>query len=122
MHPLYANLLAADLLFYNIHKEDYDPISDILNFWDNYDLESIHQYLLDLSILIAEDVKNLKFGLERERIQEFLLALIRTAIAYYVAHLRKLELKDIELSIANNVASEVEFKRSRIIFDFFKSI
>jgi hypothetical protein len=120
MKAIYEDLLHLDRPFYEIHEDSYDPLKCIENFWDNYSLVSIREYLyaLDFKCKILETVAESK--LEAVQQSLFLADVLRALIAYFLVHSRHLDTTQIKLSTLD--ANMEELQLTQKISDFFQSI
>ena len=48
MKEFLNKLTTLDLIFYEVHKVDYDPIIDIRAFWNAYDISTFNEYFIAL--------------------------------------------------------------------------
>jgi hypothetical protein len=120
MKAIYEDLLHLDRPFYEIHEDSYDPLKCIENFWDNYSLVSIREYLyaLDFKCKILETVA--ESTLEAVQQTLFLADGLRALIAYFLVHSRHLDTTQIKLSTLD--ANMEELQLTQKISDFFQSI
>lgn len=120
MKAIYENLLHLDRPFYEIHEDNYDPLKCIENFWDNYSLASIREYLYALDF----KCKNLETAAESKlkAVQQtlFLSDILRALMAYFLTHSRHLDTTQIKLSTLG--ANMEELQLTQKINDFFQSI
>jgi hypothetical protein len=120
MKAIYEDLLHLDRPFYEIHEDSYDPLKCIENFWDNYSLVSIREYLyaLDFKCKILETVAESKLEAVQQTL--FLADVLRALIAYFLVHSRHLDTTQIKLSTLD--ANMEELQLTQKISDFFQSI
>jgi hypothetical protein len=120
MKAIYEDLLHLDRPFYEIHDDSYDPLKCIENFWDNYSLVSIREYLyaLDFKCKILETVAESKLEAVQQTL--FLADVLRALIAYFLVHSRHLDTTQIKLSTLD--ANMEELQLTQKISDFFQSI
>jgi len=120
MKAIYEDLLRLDRPFYEIHEDSYDPLKCIENFWDNYSLASIREYLYALDF----KCKNLETAAESklEAVQQtlFLADVLRALIACFLTHSRQIDTDQIKLSTLE--ANMKEIRLTKKINDFFQSI
>src|SRR5690606_6558283 len=93
-----TKLLALDLAFYQVHNEGYDPVDDIKNFWDKYDIKSCQDLIFFLFLIQNENPGNEKLIYTSDQIQEFLMAVLYLIRGYFEAHNRKVDLREIDLA------------------------
>lgn len=120
MKPIYEDLLHLDRPFYEIHEDSYDPLKCIENFWDNYSLVSIREYLyaLDFKCKILETAAESKLEAVQQTL--FLADVLRALIAYFLTHSRQINTDQIRLSTLETNINE--FQLTKKINDFFQSI
>ncbi|MFA4978759.1 hypothetical protein D3C81_1390230 [compost metagenome] len=119
MNRILALQLAFDLIIFDVHKDDYDPIKDIEAFWNHYALEVISANMLQLlsTHLDGGTVENRL--LKDEEMQEFATALNRVLIAYCIANHRHIDLSEIQLAAEAKDRIGKELELSKKIVDFF---
>lgn len=120
MKAIYVDLLHLDRPFYEIHEDNYDPLKCIENFWDNYSLVTIREYLYALDF----KCKNLETATESklEAVQQtlFLADILRALVAYFLTHSRHLDTTQLKLSTLEANMKDIQLTKQ--INDFFQSI
>lgn len=122
MKRILALQLAFDLIIFDIHKDNYDPIKEIEAFWNEYALETISANILQL-LSTYPDV-----GLEENKplkdadMQEFATAMYRVLIAYCVASYRHIDPSKMQLSAEAKLCIKREIELSREIAEFFSRL
>ncbi len=120
MKAIYEDLLHLDRPFYEIHEDSYDPLKCIENFWDNYPLVTIREYLyaLDLKCKTLGEVTESKLEAVQQTL--FLADILRALMAYFLTHSRHLDTTQLKLSTLE--ANMKELLLTKQINDFFQSI
>ncbi len=122
MKRILALQLAFDLIIFDIHKDNYDPIKDIEAFWNEYALETISANILQLlSTYLYGGLEENK-PLKDVELQEFATAMYRVLIAYCVANYRLIDPSKIQLSAEAKVRIKREIELSREIAEFFSRL
>ena len=120
MKAIYEDLLHLDRPFYEIHEDSYDPLKCIENFWANYPLATIREYLyaLDLKCKTLRTASESKLEAVQQTL--FLSDILRALMAYFLTHSRQLNTTQIKLSTLDLNRKEVQLTKK--INDFFQSI
>ncbi|HAF35173.1 MULTISPECIES: hypothetical protein [Sphingobacterium] len=120
MKAIYEDLLHLDRPFYEIHEDSYDPLKCIENFWDNYPLVTIREYLyaLDLKCKTLGEVTESKLEAVQQTL--FLADILRALVAYFLTHSRHLDTTQLKLSTLEANMKEIQLTKQ--INDFFQSI
>ncbi|HAK28216.1 MAG TPA: hypothetical protein DCO90_03065 [Sphingobacterium sp.] len=120
MKAIYEDLLHLDRPFYEIHEDSYDPLKCIENFWDNYPLVTIREYLyaLDLKCKTLGEVTESKLEAVQQTL--FLADILRALVAYFLTHSRHLDTTQLKLSTLEANMKEIQLTKK--INDFFQSI
>ncbi|WP_286851693.1 MULTISPECIES: hypothetical protein [Sphingobacterium] len=120
MKAIYEDLLHLDTPFYEIHEDSYDPLKCIENFWDNYPLVTIREYLyaLDLKCKTLGEVTESKLEAVQQTL--FLADILRALMAYFLTHTNQIDTGQIKLSTLE--ANMKELQLTKQINDFFQSI
>jgi len=122
MNRILALQLAFDLMIFDVHKVDYDPIKDIEAFWNEYALETISANILQLLSTYLDGGLEENKPLEDVKMQEFATALYRVLIAYCVANYRHTDPSKMQLSTEAKVRIKREIELSREIAEFFSRL
>jgi len=122
MNRILALQLAFDLMIFDVHKDDYDPIKDIEAFWNSYALETISANILQLLNTYLNGGLEENKLLEDVKMQEFATALYRVLIAYCVANYRHIDPSKMQLSAEPKVRIKREIELSREIAEFFSRL
>jgi len=106
--------------FYNIHDKQYDPIKNILELWTSYDMDSIRTYIEDQISVYMGNPLNKEFKYNTEEMCEFTKALVKLLMSYFISHIRKLDLQDIDfLKLDNYITHERGLRISKEMYNFF---
>lgn len=120
MTAFFTKLLALDLPFYEIHAPGYDPMKEIIDFWNLYDLESCRNFMMTISKTLNGSSETKEQHLEADQIEVFLVAMTRLIIAYYVTHDKGLDFGKLDLlSLQNYEANKRSLEVSKLIYKFF---
>ena len=123
MNNFYKKLLALDLAFYKTHEEGYDPIEDIKEFWEKYDLKSFQDHIFFLFLSQDGIPDNRKPIYSADQLQEFLIDLLHLIRGYFEAHTKEEDLSKIDLkSISKSNINDQKQKLNKEIFEFFERV
>jgi len=122
MNRILALQLAFDLMIFDVHKDDYDPIKDIEAFWNEYALETISANILQLLNTYLNGGLEENKLLEDVKMQEFATSLYRVLIAYCVANYSHIDPSKMQLSAGAKVRIKREIELSREIAEFFSRL
>ncbi|WP_312332524.1 hypothetical protein [Sphingobacterium sp.] len=122
MNRSLARQLAFDLMIFDVHKVDYDPIKDIEAFWNEYALETISANLLQLLSTYLDGGLEENKPLKDAEMQEFATAVYRVLIAYCVANYRHIDPSKMQLSAEAKVRIKREIELSKEIAEFFSRL
>ncbi|WP_293884632.1 hypothetical protein [Sphingobacterium sp. UBA1498] len=122
MNRILARQLAFDLIIFDVHKDDYDPIKEIESFWNHYALETISANILQLLSTYLDVGLEENKPLKDADIQEFATAMYRVLIAYCVANYRHIDPSKTQLSAEAKVRINREIELSREIAEFFSRL
>ena len=114
--------MAFDLIIFDVHKDDYDPIKEIESFWNHYALETISANILQLLSTYLDVGLEENKPLKDADIQEFATAMYRVLIAYCVANYRHIDPSKTQLSAEAKVRINREIELSREIAEFFSRL
>lgn len=120
MKAIYEDLLHLDRPFYEIHEGNYDPLKAITNFWDNYSLTAIREYLYALDLKCRTLGSVVKNKLEDVKQTLLLADILRALMAYFLTHSRNIDIHEIKLSKLEENLKEIQLTKK--ISDFFQSI
>lgn len=115
MKSNYAHLILLDMVIYETHREEYDPIKNVQNFWEKYSLSTIHEHMFALQ----PDVDNKERNYSIDQLSAFSVDLLRTTIAYFMMHMDKVDLGKVQISTSVN---EEELATTKRISDFFNQV
>lgn len=115
MRSNYAHLILLDMVIYETHKEGYDPIKNVQDFWERYTLSTIHEHIVALQPIANNTEK--KYSIDQ--LSTFSVDLLRTLIAYFMMHMDNVDLGKVQISMAVN---EEELKTTKKISDFFLAV
>lgn len=120
MKAIYEDLLQLDRPFYEIHEKNYDPLKAITNFWGNYSLVAIREYLytLDLKCKTSETATENKIETLQQTL--FFADILRALIAYFLMHSPQIDTGQIKLPALEANMEEIQLTKK--INDFFQSI
>jgi len=119
MKRILALQLAFDLMIFDIHKDNYDPIKEIESFWNEYALETTSANILQLLSTYLDVGLEENKPLKDADIQEFATALYRVLIAYCVANYRHIDLRKMQLSAEAKARIGKELELSKKVAEFF---
>ncbi|QRQ59794.1 hypothetical protein [Sphingobacterium multivorum] len=119
MNGILALQLSFDLMIYDVHKVDYDPIKEIEAFWNHYVLDTISAHILQLLSTYLNGGLGENRLLKDEEMQEFATALYRVLIAYCIANHRNIDLRKMQLSAQAEERIGKELELSRKVAEFF---
>ncbi|MGJ1325583.1 MULTISPECIES: hypothetical protein [Sphingobacterium] len=119
MNRILALQLAFDMMIYDVHKVDYDPIKEIEAFWNHYALETVSANILQLLSTYLDGGAGVNRLLKDEEMQEFATALYRILIAYCIVNHRNIDLGKMQLSAESKVRIRKELELSKKVAEFF---
>ncbi|MDF2852371.1 MAG: hypothetical protein K0S31_3056 [Sphingobacterium multivorum] len=119
MNRILALQLAFDMMIYDVHKVDYDPIMEIEAFWNHYALETVSANILQLLSTYLDGGAGVNRLLKDEEMQEFATALYRILIAYCIVNHRNIDLGKMQLSAESKVRIRKELELSKKVAEFF---
>ncbi|WP_286768235.1 MULTISPECIES: hypothetical protein [Sphingobacterium] len=122
MNGILALQLAFDLIIFDVHKDDYDPIKEIESFWNHYALETVSANILQLLSTYLDGGVGENRLLKDEKMQEFATALYRVLIAYNVANYRHIDLRKMQLSAEAEERIGKELELSKKVAEFFSRL
>ncbi len=109
-------------MIFDVHKDDYDPLTEIESFWNHYALETISANILQLlSTYLDSGLKENK-PLKDADMEEFATAVYRVFIAYCVANYRHIDPSKMQLSAEAKLRIKREIELSREIAEFFSRL
>lgn len=115
-----TKLLAFDLPFYELHALGYDPLKDIIDFCNHYDLDSCRNYMTALSKVQNGSAETNIQNLDSDQIEVFLIAVHRLIIAFYLTHDKGLDFGKLDLlSFQKNEANKKALEIGKLIYKFF---
>lgn len=120
MKPIYEDLLHFDRPFYEIHEDNYHPVKAITNFWDNYSLTAIREYLYALDLKCQTLGSVVKNKPEAAKQTLFLADILRALMAYFLTHSHNIDIREIKLSKLEENLEEIQLTKKNN--DFFQSI
>jgi len=115
MKSNYAHLILLDMVIYEMHREDYDAIQNVQNFWGKYSLNTIIEHM----VALQPNVDNTEGNYSIDQLSSFSVDLLRTTIAYFMLHMDKADLGKVQISTS---ANEEELQATKEIFDFFQRV
>lgn len=120
MKEFLNKLTALDLIFYEVHKEDYDPIKDIRAFWNAYDISTCNEYFIALFTVYSGNPLDKEPLFDADQMFDFMVALMRMYTAYHMAHYRNIDLEKVTISAYDNskITAE-ELKIGEKMYRFF---
>ncbi|WP_313240273.1 hypothetical protein [Sphingobacterium multivorum] len=119
---LLRNMTEIDMdIYFNIHVEGYDPIQNIIDFWESYDIDSISAYIEEQITICMGNPQNKKLLFNINELNDFNKALVRLVMSYLVSHVRELDFRHAYLSEVVD-KHERELKISKRMFDFFSRL
>ncbi|WP_157698376.1 hypothetical protein [Sphingobacterium sp. G1-14] len=122
MNRILALQLAFDLIIFDVHKDDYDPIKDIEAFWNEYALETVSANILQLLSSYIDCGTGENKSLKDEEMQEFATVLYRVLIAYCVTNYRHIDPSKIQLSAEAKARIGKELELSKKVAEFFSRL
>lgn len=112
-----------DLVFYKTHEQGYDPMVDIEEFWEKYDLKSFQDHIFYLFLSQDGIPDNKKPIYSADQLQEFLMDLLHLIRGYFEARNRGTDLSKINLkSVSKSNMNDREQKLNKEIFEFFERV
>ncbi|OFV10596.1 MULTISPECIES: hypothetical protein [Sphingobacterium] len=119
---LLRNMTEIDMdIYFNIHVEGYDPIQNIIAFWESYDIDSISVYIEEQVTICMGNPQNKKLLFNTNELNDFNKALVRLVMSYLVSLVRKLDFRHADLSEVVD-KHERELKISKQMHDFFNRL
>ena len=115
MKSNYAHLVLLDMVSFETHHSGYDPVKNVQNFWEQYPLSAIQDYIVALQPETS-DKENLKGN---SQLSEFSVELLRVLIAYFMIHMTQLDLGKVSISLEVNKET---IDTSKAISDFFNRV
>ncbi|MGJ1193504.1 hypothetical protein [Sphingobacterium siyangense] len=115
MRSNYAHLILLDMVIYETHRKEYDPIQNVQNFWEKYSLSTIHEHI----VALQPGVDNTEGNCSIDQLSTFSVDLLRTMIAYFMMHMDKVDLGKVQISTSVN---EEELQTTNRISDFFHGV
>ncbi|WP_293938761.1 hypothetical protein [Sphingobacterium sp. UBA5996] len=112
MKSNYAHLILLDMVIYETHREEYDPIQNVQSFWEKYSLSTIHEHMVALQPYFDNKEGNYSI----DQLSSFSVDLLRTTIAYFMLHMDKADLGKVQISTSVN---EEELQTTKRISDLF---
>ncbi|MGJ1506295.1 MULTISPECIES: hypothetical protein [Sphingobacterium] len=113
MMPNYNSLIQFDLELYEIYRTGYNPVENVKNFWEQYSLSTVYEYIVALQTYVSNEEKvNLQLS-------EFSVHLLRVLIAYLMIHISEMDLRKVSISVDPNKEELEIFKK---IYDFFQRV
>lgn len=103
------------MVIYETHREEYDPNQNVQNFWEKYSLSTIHEHI----VALQPDVDNTDGNCSIDQLSTFSVDLLRTMIAYFMMHMNKVDLGQVQISTSVN---EEELAITKRISDFFNRV
>lgn len=122
MNRILALQFAFDLMIYDVHKDDYNPINEIEAFWNNYALDAISANIIQLLSTYLDGGIGENRLLKDEEMQEFATALYRVLIAYCIVNHRHIDLRKMQLSAEAEERIGKELELSKKVAEFFRRI
>ena len=119
MNRILALQFAFDQMIYDVHKVDYDPITEIEAFWNHYALDAISANTLQLLSTYLDGGAGENKLLKDEEMQEFATALYRVLIAYCIVNHRNIDLRKMQLSAEAEERIGKEIELSKKVAEFF---
>ncbi|TWI17201.1 hypothetical protein [Sphingobacterium siyangense] len=119
MNRILSLQLAFDLMIFDVHKVDYDPLKEIETFWNHYALDAISANTLQLLSTYLDGGLGENRLLKDEEMQEFAIALYRVLIAYCIVNHRHIDLRKMQLSAEAEEHIGKELELSRKVAEFF---
>lgn len=120
MKKFLTQLVDFDLTLYEVHDKNYDPVNSIMDFWSRYDIKSFRDHTQELLIVYNGNPENDKLQFGVDCMQEFIIALAKLCMAYYIAHDSNIDLGKVDTSkFMKCKMTEHELEISKNIYDFF---
>jgi len=111
-----------ELALYEIHEATYDPLKKITDFWEKYDLIAIQDTIKTL-LKNAPEYRKSGNVIQLCHKQVFSADLFRLLVAYFIVHMRHIEINCINLSQAETTqVSQDELSITKRIHDLFEKI
>ena len=116
------NLLPFELACYEVYDNGYDPLKTIREFWSQHTIKDCQETLWAL-------FENFRKGIAQEdagdvkQIHAFLMKLCRVLMAYFLVHIRKIEIDAVPFVFAEPadvITADLEAKQR--IHSFFNRI
>ncbi len=103
------------MVIFETHHSGYDPVKNVQNFWEQYPLSAVQDYIVALQPETS-DKENLKGN---SQLSEFSVELLRVLIAYFMIHMTQLDLGKVSISLEVNKET---IDTSKAISDFFNRV
>ncbi|WP_286862861.1 MULTISPECIES: hypothetical protein [Sphingobacterium] len=113
MRSNYAHLVLLDMVIFETHQSGYDPVKNVQDFWEQYPLIAIQDYIVALQPKIDDKEK------DNPKLSEFSVELLRTLIAYFMIHTHQMDLGKVSISLEIN---NEEIETSKSISAFFNRV
>ncbi|WP_312747936.1 hypothetical protein [Sphingobacterium multivorum] len=113
---------AFDWLIYEVHKDYYNPIKEIEEFWNCYALETVSANILQLLGTYLNGGAGVNRLLKDEEMQEFATALYRVLIAYCIVYHHNIDLRKMQLSAEAEERIGKELELSKKVAEFFSRL
>ncbi|WET67964.1 hypothetical protein [Sphingobacterium sp.] len=116
------NLLPFELACYEIYDNGYDPLKTIRDFWSQHTITDCQESLWALfenyrKCKVQEDAADVK------QMHTFLMKVCRVLMAYFLVHLRKIEIDAVPFSFAEPVETIIaDLEAKQKIHSFFNRI
>ncbi|WP_294346222.1 hypothetical protein [Sphingobacterium sp.] len=115
MKSNYAHLILLDMVIYETHRKEYNPLQIVQNFWGKYSLSTILEHM----VALQPNVDNTEGNYTIDQLSSFSVDILRTTIAYFMLHMDKVDLGKVPISTSVN---EEELQATKRIFDFFQRV
>ncbi|MDR2269527.1 MAG: hypothetical protein LBF27_01365 [Sphingobacterium sp.] len=123
MEKYFTKLIALDLTFYRGNQTGYNPIREIEDFWEKYDLKNCLDYGAALIDGQMNGIGNRRLAFETDGVEEFLINLVQVLTSYYIAHDQQVDLRVVDLStMSSSMSSASELKLAKEIYEFFNRV
>ncbi|MGE8377261.1 MAG: hypothetical protein ACN6PN_02895 [Sphingobacterium sp.] len=120
MEKFFSDVVDFDLTLHEVYEKVYDPVRQIVDFWNVYDINVCREYLFELLIMYWGNPQNKKRRFTTDQMTAFIIALMRMQMSYYMASSKNIDLSKIDWSLlTNNKIAAEELEMSKKIHEFF---
>lgn len=93
----FHHLIPFEMVFNSVHMDGYDPITVIQEFWNKYYMNDHRDHLVCLYLKsIGVDIDDPVKDLDEKELHKFSIELLHVLLAYYIVHMHKISVDDLE--------------------------